>query len=188
MKAILVVLLAALGWAQVPVTSQTPKYDAKHPPRFEDFPVAEKWTPPAAPVQFTTPSEKMFLTNLTNASKEPPNFAGHFRFVMWGCGSNCGAGAVVDLVTGLVYPPPLGARGDGWSRWMMSSGFFEGSGVDFKVDSRLVVVKASSSIFKASVPDVYYFVSEGDRFRQLLFVSGKQPSNAKPTTSITIVR
>ena len=79
MKAVLVVLLQLFGSAQVPSGSRTPNYDAKHPPRFEDFPVAEKWTPPAVPIKLMTPSERMFRTSLTNASKEPPTFAGHFR-------------------------------------------------------------------------------------------------------------
>lgn len=32
------------------------------------------------------------------------NFAGHYCFVYWGCGSNCQDSAVVDLITGIVYP------------------------------------------------------------------------------------
>ena len=29
----------------------------------------------------------MFRTQLINAAKEPPDFAGHYRFALWGCGS-----------------------------------------------------------------------------------------------------
>jgi hypothetical protein len=32
---------------------------------------------------------KTFKTRLTRAASEPPNFAEHYRFTVWGCGSNC---------------------------------------------------------------------------------------------------
>ena len=60
----------------------------------------------------------------------------------------------------------------------MGTAFFEGAGVDFRLDSRLVVVKGGinySEALKANVPDVYYFIWEEGRFRQLLYVSGKWP-------------
>ena len=162
------------------VQSQTAKVDVnlKHLPHFEDFAVVENWNRPPAPLKLTTRSERMFRTQLTNAAKGLPNFAGHFRIASWGCGSLCGAGAVIDLQTGSVFPPPLGAHGDGWDRWIMGTAFFEGAGVDFRLDSRLVVVKGGinySEALKANVPDVYYFIWEEGRFRQLLYVSGKWP-------------
>jgi len=60
---------------------------------------------------------------------------------------------------------------------MMSPAFFEGSAVEHRVDSRLVIIRAGinySETLKANVPDVYYFVWEGHRFRQLLFMPGEQ--------------
>jgi hypothetical protein len=162
-------------WASSQSKAST-RAPAKQLPRFEDYPVTEIWHGTPAPVKLDTASERLFRTNLTTAAKEPPNFAGHYRFTFWGCGSYCGAGAVVDLETGIVYPPPLAARGNGWDRWIMSPGFAEDSGVDFRLDSRLVIVRGGinySERLKANVPDVYYFLWEGDRFRQILFISGK---------------
>ena len=57
---------------------------AQSMPRFEDYPVADQWHGISAPVKLTTPSERMFRTRLTEASKEPPNFeairaASHFQ-------------------------------------------------------------------------------------------------------------
>jgi hypothetical protein len=164
----------------ISVHSQTGEFDAKHPPRFEDFPISENWSQPPAPLKLNTRSERMFKTQLMNAVKDVPNFAGHYRIAMWGCGSNCGAGAVIDLQTGSVFPPPLGAHGEGWSRWMMAPAFFDGSGVEYRRDSRLVVVKGGinySKLLNANVPDTYYFVWEGDRFRQILHISATQPSS-----------
>jgi len=51
------------------------------------------------------------------------NFAGHYCFAYWGCGSPCQMSAVVDLKTGLVYDGP-------------SAGY----GYQFKRNSRLLVV------------------------------------------------
>jgi len=70
------------------------------PPKFEDFPATEQWSGKSAAVKLTSRSETMFRTRLTEASLEKPNFAGHYRFAFWGCGSNCAAGAIVDLETG----------------------------------------------------------------------------------------
>src|SRR5258708_39476447 len=112
-------MLAVLISAQSPSPPQAGKFDRRHPPRFEDFPVSENWNQSAAPLELTTRSERMFRTNLTNAAMEPANFAGHYRFTFWGCGSMCGAGALIDLQTGDVFPPPLGAHGNGWARWIM---------------------------------------------------------------------
>ena len=58
----------------------------------------------------------------------------------------------------------------------MSPAFFESSAVDFRRESRLVVVKCGinySEILKTNVPDVYYFLWEHDRFRPLLNILGK---------------
>src|ERR1022692_4187763 len=86
-------------------------------PRFEDYSSLKAWHGPAAPIKLVTRSERMFRTRLTEAAKEPPNFAGHYRITYWGCGSVCGAGALIDLETGNVCPPPLGGNGEGWDRW-----------------------------------------------------------------------
>lgn len=51
------------------------------------------------------------------------NFAGHYCFVYWGCGSNCQNSAVVDLKTGTVYPAITASMG-----------------FKFKNNSRLVIV------------------------------------------------
>ena len=83
--------------------------DAQAPtklPTFEDYPAPRIWSGETAPLNLVLPSERMFKTRLAKAASEMPNFADHFRFTSWGCGSNCAAGAFVDLETGQVIPPP----------------------------------------------------------------------------------
>lgn len=169
---ILVLVLALL--APMAVQSQTTKFDSKHLPRFEDFPVAENWNPSPAPLKLTTRSERMFRTRLTNASKNPPNFAGHFQFVEWGCGSECISGAVIDLQGGTVFSPPLATA---TAHFSVCQSAYENSGVEHHVDSRLFLLRCGlnySERLEKNVPDVYYFVWEDSRFRQLLHISGKQ--------------
>ena len=53
------------------------------------------------------------------------NFAGHYCFVYWGCGSDCQHGAIVDVKTGKVYDGPTA-----------------GSLFEYKPWSRLLIVNA----------------------------------------------
>jgi len=119
----------------------------------------------------------MFRTRLSDAAKEPANFGGHYRFTVWGCGSNCAAGAVIDLRTGSVFPPPLGGKESGWDRWIISPGMLEGSGIDFRTESRLVIIRGGLNYVESlhkNVPDVYYFVWDDQRFREILRIPGGQ--------------
>ncbi|GGB18955.1 MULTISPECIES: hypothetical protein [Mucilaginibacter] len=45
------------------------------------------------------------------------NFAGHYCFAYWGCGSDCQQSAIVDLQTGKVYDGPTAARQFEYRRW-----------------------------------------------------------------------
>jgi hypothetical protein len=172
-------LLPILTWAQTPDSQTHPaaKFDNKHPPRFEDYPVSENWSQSPAPLKLMTRSERMFRTQLGNAAKELPNFAGHYRITYWGCGSLCSAGALVDLQTGGVFPPPLSkSNGSGWERWIMCTACFDGANDEFHLDSRLMIVRCGlnySERLQKNIPDTYYFLWERDGFRQLLFISGK---------------
>ncbi len=161
-------LFAVSAWTQTPNSA---------PPRFQDYAVVEAWHGPPASLKLTTSSERLFRTKLTEAAKQPPNFAGHYRVVYWGCGSLCSAGALVDLKTGQVFPLPLAQPdGKGWNRWIECTTCFEGAGNDFHLDSRIMIVRCGlnySERFDKNIPDTYYFLWEGDRFRQLLYVSGK---------------
>jgi hypothetical protein len=176
---LIIIALVALA----SLLAQTPKYTAKNPPRFQDFPVAEVWNRPPAPLKLTTSSERMFKTRLTEANRQPAAFAGHYTMAFWGCGSVCSAAALIDLKTGEVYQPPLATpNGAGWERWIMCPGSFEGTDDEFHINSRLMIVRCGmnySERLQKNIPDMWYFVWEQNRFRELLFVPGKEPSAAR---------
>lgn len=71
-------------------------------PHFKDYPVSKVYTGVNAPVVLKR-DDRMFRTRLREASKEKPNFAGHYIVTIWGCGTSCVMGAVVDAKTGRVY-------------------------------------------------------------------------------------
>ncbi|HRH59366.1 MAG TPA: hypothetical protein PL045_02290 [Chitinophagaceae bacterium] len=47
--------------------------------------------------------KKYITVTKEGVQKQGVNFAGHFCFVYWGCGSPCKLSAVVDMKTGIVY-------------------------------------------------------------------------------------
>jgi hypothetical protein len=77
----------------------TPAQEKKLP-RFEDYPVEEKWNGIAAPVKLQSRADRMFRANFRNAAREKPNFAGDYSVATWGCGTQCVEGGIVDLTTG----------------------------------------------------------------------------------------
>jgi hypothetical protein len=134
-------------------------------PRFEDYPVSVDWHGPVAEIKLVTPSERMFRSRLTEGAQGPANFAGHYSVTYWGCGGSCSAGAVIDLRSGRVYPPPLAHNGEGWEHWISCPRAFDDRGDEFRVNSRLMIVHCASS--------VYYMLWGGNTFRELLH--GKNP-------------
>ncbi len=72
-------------------------------PRFEQY--------PAAPLVSSQPAKlnlhsnriaKTYQTVIREQMREGPNFAGHYRIAVWGCGTSCAQFAVVNLKTGNV--------------------------------------------------------------------------------------
>jgi hypothetical protein len=102
-------------------------------PQFSDFSAGKIFTGKPAPVDLSShPIARMFRTRLRKGSSEGPNFAGHYALVWWGCGNECGRLLAVDVCTGKVY----GTAGiSGTSETVASS-----RGVDFRVDSRLLII------------------------------------------------
>ena len=81
--------------------------------------------------------KKMFVTRIRDGVAEKGvNFAGHFCFVYWGCGSPCKLSAVVDLRSGKVY-----------------NGLSSEIGYEFRKNSKLMILNPpdSSSWFNKNI-------------------------------------
>jgi len=102
--------------------------------RFEEFRVPAEAVTRAAGPALDTPHARRYRTVLRQASSEPPNFAGHYRVVTWGCGTCCTEFAILDLTTGHSWFAPF----------YNACGYPPGSqesdaGLLYKVDSQLFI-------------------------------------------------
>jgi hypothetical protein len=53
----------------------------------------------------SSPTARRYRTLLREEVSKGPNFAGHYRVAIWGCGTSCAMFAVVNLTTGRVIIP-----------------------------------------------------------------------------------
>ena len=128
-------------------------------------------------MNLTTRAERLFRTRLLEASKEPPNFATHYRLTIWGCGSECASGAIIDLATGQIIAPPLAKSGNPVMHFNVCQSAYEGFGVDTRLDSKLLILRCGLNFdeqLKRNIPDVYYFLLDGQAFREVLHLHGKE--------------
>lgn len=133
--------------------------ETKSVPKFDNYPVTETWQRAAAPVQLTSRSERLFRTQLREAALKAPDFAGHYRFAIWGCGTRCVGGALIDLGTGKVFQPPLAPKKTGEEHWIFCTDWEKTRGAEYLPTSRLFVLHCAE--------EVHYFVWEHDSFREI---------------------
>ncbi len=142
-------------------------------PGFIDYP-AKVEKPRAKAVNLNSHRDaRMFRTRLREGFSEGPNFAGHFTVVIWGCGTACLSGAVIDMRTGRVYfPPELGGIG------VISYEFEEA--LTYNEHSRLLVVRGIPGPSGAESEDAeegsYYYEWKNNRFYKIKFIENKRPN------------
>lgn len=110
--------------------------------------------------------DRRFKTRLTEASKELPDFAGHYRFANWGCGSTCETGAIIDLRNGKVY----------WDNRLFCPSMLEGADYEYRIDSRLMIIHCGQNFDEhlKNWPDLDCLVWRGNGFGRLLHIPSKQ--------------
>jgi hypothetical protein len=149
-------------------------------PAFEDYPNTEVWKGPNAPAKIVSRAERMFRTRLRDAARQKPNFAGHYYFTTWGCGSNCMQGAMVDLRTGDLIQSPFGEKGDA-GHWTLCESCFddEDDQIEFRAKSDLLIIRCGlnwDDRTNKNRPDVYYFLWRDNNWKELLHL---QPPRAR---------
>ena len=122
---------------------------ADQPPDFRDFVVTNEFRGKPAPVDLSSSRALEFKTELKRQATEGPDFAGHFKIAIWGCGSSCAAFAIVDSQTGQVYFPPE-------LSYVTWTGY-EGTnfGLQYRIDSRLLILNGSPEE-KPQIGTFYY--------------------------------
>jgi hypothetical protein len=113
--------------------------------QFHDFPeykVDSVFKGPFSKPDFkTNPKWKMYRTKITEGAVGKPNFAGHYWFCCWRCGSNCQQFVVVDCISGIIC--------DGFQIMNLA---------DFRPDSKMIIINNHDS----SVMDNQYINYSGD--------------------------
>ncbi|WP_431819368.1 hypothetical protein [Burkholderia sp. F1] len=109
-------------------------------PSFDRYPARAVRAPhvlPDAP-RLRSKEARLYRTVIRDEFTEPANFAGHYRVVVWGCGTDCRNFAIVDKYTGTTYTMPgvqeiSGVMGNGDER------------LDFRAGSTLLIVSGCFS-------------------------------------------
>ncbi|MEL0653342.1 hypothetical protein V6246_18115 [Algibacter sp. TI.3.09] len=71
------------------------------------------------------PDAKRYITRIKEECKNGINFAGKYTLVIWGCGSPCQSGVVVDRINGKIY-----------------ADYFSTFGSEFRKDSRMIILNS----------------------------------------------
>jgi hypothetical protein len=117
----------------------------------------------------SNPTAKMYRTVLRQEMARGPNFAGHYRVAVWGCGSSCAMFAVINLDTGRVITPEkftyTSAVYFGIDNEKVLPGSQSESGLfGFRKDSKLLAVLGDLDEDE-SREGAFYFVLDAERLR-----------------------
>lgn len=130
-------------------------------PKFSDYPVTNIFSGKNAPVILSSNEDRMYRTTLREAAKEKPDFAGHYKFAIAGCGTECAIAAVINLRTGKVY----------WFPETISCGFSPKvddlvgeSQIKYRLDSKLLMTCGLRADYR-DFAYVDYYVFQDNRFR-----------------------
>jgi hypothetical protein len=92
-----------------------------------------------------------------------PNFAGSLIVVQWGCGAPCMRMAIVDARSGTLYYPPISFNGIGVRSFdlpllMVGDSVPQNPEIQFRLDSNLMVIKATPNQSGRHPSYTYYFL------------------------------
>jgi hypothetical protein len=136
-------------------------------PRFEEYPAAGKYNGKNAAVVLAGKDDREYRTQLRDAARKQPDFAGHYVVAQWGCGGGCVMGAAIDLNTGTVawFPGTICC-------WAETDDKFEP--VRYKLTSRLIVFSGERNEKDGDDGQHYYELKDGKFVHVLSVLKGKK--------------
>jgi hypothetical protein len=157
--------------------SKAPKFSAY---RVDAPPMAES---PKVDLK-SNPIAREYRTVLQQESAKGPNFAGHYRVVVWECGSSCAVLAVVNLATGKVLTPDE-FESTSTAYFDVDSHSIPGSqsvytAFGYRRDSRLLVVLGDLNE-RDRAEGAYYFILENERLRLIHATSVRKNCETVPS-------
>jgi hypothetical protein len=173
--AALLLLLAGCAW---------PQSHSGAPPRFEDYPASEIYTGTLASPKVATSLAQNYADQIRDGVEKGhgvfrdgqelrgPNFAGDLIVIQWPCGAPCVGMAVVDARAGEVYYPPIsfdgiGARSFHLPLLMIGDSVPQNPEVQFRPNSRLMIIKATANQSGRHLSFTYYFLWRKSRWTLL---------------------
>jgi hypothetical protein len=112
--------------------------EADRLPLYQNFAVTNIFNgKPAAVDLSSNPQARHYRTELRRQAAQGPDFAGHYKIAIWGCGSECEAFAIVDMQNGHVYFPPNLP----YVTWTGLDG--TNFGLQYRIDSSLLILHGS---------------------------------------------
>ena len=155
MKRSVIFLLVVLGLG-VSASAQT------RLPGFDQYP-AKVERVRAKSINFKgNPDAHRYRAVLTDALKHGVDFGGHYIIAIWGCGTACTAGGIIDARTGDVF----------WPRELAGIYTTFDEPIQKKSNSRLVIVSQVPAT-KADLREDIYFEWKNDRLRRIRSVLHK---------------
>lgn len=103
-------------------------------PRFDEYAVKDGFNGKPAKVRIVSAEDREYATRLREASRQKPNFAGHYVLASWGCGASCLSTVAIDSNNGHVTWLPFTVCC--WDVDVTEP-------IEFRRDSRLIVVHGS---------------------------------------------
>lgn len=108
-------------------------------PSFQDYMADDYLAGKSVPADLNShPDAMMYRTVIREATEEGPNFAEIYTIATWGCGTECQVSAIINRKNGKVYFPGLGSE----------------LGLDYRFDSKLIVVNPPQTIFEVWGSDI----------------------------------
>jgi hypothetical protein len=131
-------------------------------PRFEEYPAAVEAVKKPAQARISDAQSRKYRTQLREASRHAPDFAGHYILATWGCGASCVMAAAIDAKTGSVISLPFTV-----SNWPLEVT----EPLDYKANSRLLIVRGSRD---EKGNGIYYYEFAGHSFKLLSETESKR--------------
>jgi hypothetical protein len=153
-------------------------------PQFEDYPTRKIFAGTLAAPKLVTPFQQRYADEIRDGidkgfgvsrdGKEQtgPNFAGNLIVIQWGCGAPSKRMAMVDARNGDIYYPPISINGMGARSFdlpllMVGNAVPQNPDVEFRLTSRLMIIRATRSQSDRRSSFVYYFLWRQNGWRLL---------------------
>ena len=141
-------------------------WSVQRQPGFQDFAVESRLAGPAATPNVSSGQAHRYRTILRREGLNPPNFAGEYRIVTWGCGTCCNEFAILNQRTGNVFFPPFAVA----CKFPDDSEYGGQVGIDFELDSRLLIITGAKNERGGGR---YFYEWTGKRLKLLLALEPK---------------